>query len=108
MLVTSCLKFMHLDNDQSINDLSSNLKLSKSTGIDSIPARILKLSPEIIWTWSFNLCIKRESILDYCNKAWVISIYKSENRNKRENYRLISILPIISKTFERSRSVFKQ
>ena len=30
--------------------LLSNLKPSKSTGIDSIPARILKLSAEIIWS----------------------------------------------------------
>ena len=38
--------------------------------------------------------------------ARVISIYKSENRSKCENYRPISILPIISKVFERQ--VFNQ
>ena len=50
--------------------------------------------------------MKRRSILDDCDKVWAISIYKSEDRKKRENYRPISILLIISKTFERS--VFSQ
>ena len=39
----------------------SDLKITKSTGIDSIPARVLKISAEIIspsLTWIFNLCIK--------------------------------------------------
>ena len=38
--------------------------------------------------------------------ARVTPIYKSENRSKCENYRPISILPIISKVFERE--VFNQ
>ena len=39
--------------------------------------------------------------------AWVIPIYKSENRSKCENYRPIPILPIISKLFEREGSSIK-
>ena len=89
----------------------SNLKSSKSTGIDSIgiPARVLKISAEIIspsLTWIFNLCIKTGVYIDDWKKAWVIPIYKSEDRKKCENYRPISILPIISKIFERS--IFNQ
>jgi hypothetical protein len=44
--------------------LLSDLKSSKSTGMDSIPARVLRISAEIIspsLTWIFNLCIKPES-----------------------------------------------
>ena len=44
--------------------------------------------------------------LDDWKKAWVVPIYKSENRKKCENYRPISILSIICKIFERS--VFNQ
>ncbi len=89
--------------------LLSDLKSSKLTGIDSIPARVLKISAEIIspsLTWIFNLCIKTGVYIDDWKKAWVIPIYKSEDRKKCENYRPISILPIISKIFERS--VFNQ
>ena len=38
--------------------------------------------------------------------AWVLPIYKSDDKHKCENYRPISILPIIGKIFERS--VFNQ
>ena len=89
--------------------LLSNLKTSKSTGMDSIPARVLKISAEIIspsLTWIFNLCIKTGVYIDDWKKAWVVPIFKSEDRKKCENYRPISILPIISKIFERS--VFNQ
>ena len=40
-----------------------NLKETKSTGIDTIPARILKISSNIIApsiTWIFNLTLKKE------------------------------------------------
>ena len=70
--------------------LLSKLKPSKSTGIDSIPTRALKFSAELITpslTWIFNLCIKTAVYTDDWKKAWVIPIYKSEDRNKRENYR---------------------
>ena len=89
--------------------LLSDLKISKSTGIDSIPARVLKISAEIIsssLTWIFNLCIKTGVYMDDWKKAWAVPIYKSENSKKCENYRPISILPIISKISERS--VFNQ
>jgi hypothetical protein len=45
-------------NEYEIFILLSNLKTSKSTGIDSIPARVLRISAEIIspsLTWIFNL-----------------------------------------------------
>ena len=63
--------------------------------MDSIPARVLKITAEIIspsLTGIFNLCIKTGVYIDDMKKC--------------ENYRPISILPIISKIFERS--VFSQ
>jgi hypothetical protein len=89
--------------------LLHKLKTSKSTGIDNIPARALKISAEIIspsLTWIFNLSIKTGIYVDEWKKAWVLPIFKTEDRQKCENYRSISILPIISKIFERS--VFNQ
>ena len=44
--------------------------------------------------------------MDEWKKAWVLPIYKSGNRYNCENYRPISILPIISKILERC--VFNQ
>ena len=80
-----------------------NLKEAKSTGIDTIPARILKISANIIApsiTWIFNLSLKKGIFVDEWKKAWVLPIYKSGNRYNCENYRHISILPVISKILE--------
>ena len=82
----------------------NNLKVSKATGVDGIPAKILKLSSNIIspsLTYIFNLSISTGIFVDDWKKAKVIPIYKSEDRKKCENYRPISILPIISKVFEK-------
>ena len=86
-----------------------NLKVNKSTGPDKIPANVIRLSADIIapsLTYIFNLSLDTGIYIDDWKRARVIPIYKSEDRRKCENYRPISILPIISKVFERE--VFRQ
>jgi hypothetical protein len=86
-----------------------NLKISKATGIDMIPSRALKIAADIIApsiTWIFNLSLKTGIFVDAWKKACVLPIYKSGDRRLCENYRPISILPVISKILERS--VFDQ
>ena len=87
----------------------SNLKVSKATGMDNLPAKILKISSYLIapsLTVIFNMSLKSGIYIDEWKMARVIPIYKSENRSKCEKYPPISILPIISKVFERE--VFNQ
>ena len=48
----------------------------------------------------FNLSIKTGIYSDEWKIASVIPIYKSEDKRKCENYRPISILPMVSKIFE--------
>ncbi len=57
-------------------------------------------------TYIFNLSLYTGIYVDEWKRARVIPIYKSEDRQKRENYRPISTLPIVSKVFERE--VFRQ
>ena len=76
--------------------------------MDNIPVKILKMSSYIIapsLTAIFNMSLHGVYI-DEWKLARVIPIYKSENKSKCENYRPISILPAISKVFERE--VFNQ
>ena len=57
-------------NEYEVFLLLSNLKTSKSTGMDSIPARVLRISAEIIspsLTWIFNHCIKTGVYIDDWN-----------------------------------------
>ena len=85
----------------------SNLKILKSTGVDNIPAKALNLAASIVapsLTWIFNQSIKTGIYVNEWKKARVI--YKSNDRQRCENYRPISILPVVSKILERS--VFNQ
>ena len=86
-----------------------NLQINKSTGLDKIPAKILKLASDIIApsrTYIFNLSLATGIYVDDWKRARVTPIYKSKDKRKCENYRPILILPIISKVFEEE--VFRQ
>ncbi len=75
----------------------------------SVSAKVLRISADIIapsLTYIFNLSLYTGIYIDEWKRARVIPIYKYEDRRKCENYRPISILPIVSKVFERE--VFRQ
>ena len=79
------------------------LNVTKATGMDGVPAKILKMISSLITlslTFMFNLSIKTGIYSNEWKIARVILIYKSEDKRKCENYRPISILPIVSKIFE--------
>ena len=57
-------------------------------------------------TYIFNLSLECGEFVDELKKARVTPIYKSGDKTKCENYIPISILPIISKVFEKE--VFRQ
>ena len=80
-----------------------------STLRDLIPAKILKLSANIIapsLTFIFNLSLATGTYIDEWKQARVTPIFKSGDRRQCENYRPISILPVVSKVFEKE--VFRQ
>ena len=85
------------------------LKANKTTGLDKIPAKILKLSASIAapsLTYIFNLSLATGIYIDDWKRARVTPIFKSGDRRQCENYRPISILPAVSKVFEKE--VFRQ
>ncbi|CAB4006630.1 Hypothetical predicted protein, partial [Paramuricea clavata] len=81
-----------------------NLKASKATGVDNIPAKFLKAASQIIAP-SLTVIFKQPLCTGTYINDWKLArmspIYKSEGRKKCENYRPISILPIMSEVFER-------
>ncbi len=83
-----------------------SISISKATGIDQIPGKILKLvaAPAITQsiTMLFNYSIiATESFPSEWKIAKVIPLHKSGSRNLLNNYRPISILPAISKVSEK-------
>ena len=80
-----------------------NLKVTKSTGLDKIPAKVLKIASSIIapsLTLIFNLSLSSGIFIDDWKNA------QGNDRRDMGSYRPISILPIISKVFEKE--VFQQ
>ena len=85
------------------------LKVSKSSGIDKIPAKMLRIAADIIapsLTYIFNLSLSTGEFVDDWKIARVTSIHKDGSRQIVGNYRPISVLPLISKIFEKE--IFQQ
>ena len=86
-----------------------NLNVKKSSSIGSIPAAILKQCVDIylpFLTKAINHAITKDIFPEQLKKSEVIPLYKREDPLKKENYRLVSLLPHVSKVFERI--IYKQ
>ena len=86
--LNTLFKFRAICEQKVITELN-NLKVSKSTGLDTIPAQVLKIPANITApsiTWLFNLSLKKGNFVDEWKKAWVLPIYKSGNRHNCEIY----------------------
>ena len=82
----------------------NNLKASKSAGPDNLPPRLMKDAAEALagpLTYLINLSFKQSTFPNRIKIAKVIPLFKSGPRKNLDNYRPISILPILSKIFER-------
>ena len=81
------------------------LKNKKAAGADNIPAKILKDAAKVIvppLTQLFNCAIHEDYFPTKLKYANVIPLFKKNSNTDKSNYRPISILPSISKVFERS------
>ena len=79
-----------------------NLKRSKSPGLDDIPPSLLKDAENCLaepLTYLINM--HRAGISNEWKQAKVLPLFKSGNATELDNYRPISILPILSKVLER-------
>ena len=83
--------------------LLETLDATKSTGPDEIPARILKIvAPNIVpsVTKLFNLSISSGLFPISWKSSNIVAIPKSSEMKNPSNYRLISLLSILSKVLE--------
>ena len=84
--------------------LLKNIDISKAAGVDNLPGRFLKDGAVILAkpvTEICNLSIKSKIFPDPCKLAKLKPIFKKGSRMDPSNYRPISLLPLISKIFEK-------
>lgn len=81
-----------------------NLDVRKSTGMDEIGPRLLKMASPFIaesLTYICNLSIRSSSFPEKWKEAKVKPLHKGGSSNDLNNFRPISILPVLSKLFEK-------
>jgi len=101
-------KFSPIPVDNVASTLRS-LKANKTTSLDKIAPKTLKLSASIVapsLTYIFNLSLATGIYIHDWKRARVTPIFKSVDRRQCANYRPISILPAVSKVF--GKEVFRQ
>ena len=104
-------EFEEVDESFVLRELSL-LKTNKATGLDQINAKLLKDSTSTIassLTKIFNASLLSQTFPDIWKNGKITPLFKSNDPTSPNNYRPITILPIISKIMERivHRQVYK-
>ena len=85
-------------------NILKNVEVTKAAGIDQISGKFLKdvarISAKPI-SELCNLSMTLGSFLNACKIAKVKPLFKKGSKTDPSNYRLISLLPLLSKVFER-------
>ena len=111
------VKFSHYLNDCNANsffwlpitkyeilDLILSLSKNKASGYDEVPVKLLQEAAEYVCeplSYIFNISLSAGIFPDDLKIAKVIPLFKKGEKDKPSNYRPISVLPIVSKIFEK-------
>ena len=91
-------------SEEHILDLIAELDTKKATTFNNIPGKFLKEYSQTYYktlTKLVNQSIEECTFPDKLKLADVFPIYKKDDRNTAKNYRPVSVLPYVSKLYER-------
>ena len=92
-------------NEASLSDIEKELRSfnpSKADAFKNIPPKIIKESRECcssILQERFNNTLSNKEFSDELKLADVTTIYEKDDPDKSKNYRSVSVLPVVSKSF---------
>ena len=90
-------------DDHEVFNLIQKIPSNKASGLDNISARLLKEASPIV-TRSLTFIINQSITTGIFPNAWkrarVSPIFKEDLRTDPNNYRPISVLPVVSKLIE--------
>ena len=95
---------LNFQKDYYTSLMLSKLSKSKVTGLDKISARLLRECPDLIANSLcviYNCSINTGIFPDEWKSSKVILLFKKGKRNQLDNYRPISIIPVVTKILER-------
>ena len=89
---------------EKVGKIMNNINVNKATGVDGIPAKVVKhcknsIVPQI--TSLINLSVETGCFPDRLKQAQVRPLHKKNSPLDKSNYRPVSILPIFSKIYEK-------
>ena len=100
---TEISSFTPVSSD-TVEKVISNLNSKKATGVDNISAKIIKAcAPAVCIAISnlINISFRSCEFPAGLKRAQIIPLFKKKDPLNKENYRPVSILPTISKVYER-------
>ena len=103
------LSFRNVTYEEILNEIN-NLDTIKSTQLGDMPIKIIKDNADIFANFilqNFNQCILDGKFPDQLKKADVSSVFRKRNHNDKTNYRLVSVLPSLSKIHGRTEKARK-
>ena len=83
----------HYPSVDIVSNILSKIDEKKATGLDMIPSKLLKMAANIVAPSLTSIFSK--------SMAKVTPLFKKGIKSDPNNYRPISVIPIISKVFER-------
>ena len=97
------LVFPEMTTEQTLK-LIQAISSNKATGIDGLSARLLKIAAPAIapsLTKLMNICITTGVFPSAWKVARITPLYKADAKSDKNNYRPVSVLPVLSKVLER-------